>query len=147
MRVHALRLISNHHGPDDLTQDVVVRAFCTAAPSSQSDATVGWLYRIAPDPAAILDAHCLASDIRAALDQLTGDRRSAVILRDIEGLSYAEIATRCPQLIRRECLSSVRLVSSDLQRLGIDSRARELPTCSLVGWQSVDGPAGGGAVG
>lgn len=58
----------------------------------------------------------LQSEIRQAIDALSGPYREVVVLRDIEGLSYAEIATilSCPvgtvmsRLSRaRDCLRSM----------------------------------------
>lgn len=122
VRRHALQLTGNQHDADDLTQDVFVRAFCTAA-NPRPNATAGWLYRITTnlfidscrrrkrrpqdllpdycsepliggerDPADILDTRCLTADVQAALDRLPLGVRSAIILRDMEAMSYAEIA-------------------------------------------------------
>ena len=123
VRRHALRLTGNQHDADDLTQDVFLRALCTTAIPLPS-ATAGWLYRITtnlfidscrrrkrrpqdlldicsdslvggePDPADILDARSLPGDVQAALDRLPIGLRSAIVLRDMEALSYAEIADR-----------------------------------------------------
>lgn len=122
VRRHALHLTGNQHDADDLTQDVFVRAFCTAA-TPRPNATACWLHRITTnlfidscrrrkrrpqdllpdycsesliggerDPADILDTRCLTGDVQAALDRLPLGVRSAIILRDVEALSYAEIA-------------------------------------------------------
>ena len=45
-----------------------------------------------PDPQQIFDATNLDPDLQRALDSLAPDFRAAVVLCDIEGLSYEEIA-------------------------------------------------------
>ncbi|NLE96451.1 MAG: RNA polymerase sigma factor SigE [Propionibacterium sp.] len=117
----ALRLTGNPHDAEDLTQDVFVRVFKsihTFKPGTLS----GWLHRIttnlfldqvrrkqrirmdalstAPDhvwghstaPEDLhADAH-LDPDVADALAALSPEYRVAVVLCDIEGLSYEEIA-------------------------------------------------------
>lgn len=45
-----------------------------------------------PDPAARLERRELEAALHRAIDELSKDRRIVVVLRDIEGLSYEEIA-------------------------------------------------------
>jgi RNA polymerase sigma-70 factor (ECF subfamily) len=45
-----------------------------------------------PSPDRVFDDRMLDADIQAALDELAPDFRAAVVLCDIEGLSYEEIA-------------------------------------------------------
>lgn len=118
----ALRLTGNRHDAEDLTQDVFVRAFRsihTFEPGTLS----GWLRRITtnlfldqarrrqkirfdpmadaqerlgsdlPGPADTVDEYSLDHDITRALADLRPDHRVAVVLCDIEGLSYDEIAS------------------------------------------------------
>ncbi len=117
----AYRLTGNKHDAEDLTQDVFVRVF-KSIHSFQPGTLEGWLHRIttnlfldgarrkqkirmdalsvAPDhvwgsstgPEDLhLDA-ALDGDVGAALDSLNAEQRVAVVLCDIEGLSYEEIA-------------------------------------------------------
>lgn len=124
VRRHAFRLTGSQHDADDLTQDVFLRAFYTSTtphpdktagwlyrittnlfldscrerkrrpqgplPGYSGDGLAGG----EPDPAAVLDARCLDGDVQDALDHLPTPHRAAVILRDIEALSYAEIASQ-----------------------------------------------------
>lgn len=117
----ALRLTGNPHDAEDLTQDVFVRVFRsihTFKPGTLS----GWLHRIttnlfldqarrrqrirmdalsaAPEhvwgsASAPEELHAdgqLDADVAAALTALSPEYRVAVVLCDIEGLSYEEIA-------------------------------------------------------
>jgi RNA polymerase sigma factor (sigma-70 family) len=110
----AYRLTGNTHDAEDLTQEVFVRVFRSL--SSYTPGTFeGWLHRIttnlfldmarrrqrirfeglgdgARSPADAFDDRHLDSDIQAALKALAPEYRAAVILCDIEGLSYEEIA-------------------------------------------------------
>ncbi|MDQ1650290.1 MAG: hypothetical protein QOG60_2347 [Frankiaceae bacterium] len=117
----AYRLTGNRHDAEDLTQDVFVRVFRSLADYTPGTFE-GWLHRITvnlfldrvrraqkirfealPDDAervvgrerspeaAVLDAG-LDADIEVALATLPPDFRAAVVLCDIEQLSYEEIA-------------------------------------------------------
>jgi RNA polymerase sigma factor (sigma-70 family) len=44
-----------------------------------------------PDPGQLLDAAYLDADVQAALDDLPADFRAAVLLCDVEGLTYEEV--------------------------------------------------------
>jgi RNA polymerase sigma-70 factor (ECF subfamily) len=117
----AYRLTGNKAEAEDLTQDVFVRVFRSLADYTPGTFE-GWLHRITtnlfldqvrrkarirfealPDdaervagreasPAQQVDDAMFDPDVQAALDSLPPDFRAAVILCDIEGLSYDEIA-------------------------------------------------------
>ncbi len=117
----AYRLTGNRHDAEDLTQEVFVRVFRslhTYTPGTFE----GWLHRITtnlfldsvrrkarirfealpedaervagrtPSPAQAVDDAMLDADVQAALDSLAPEFRAAVVLCDVEGLSYEEIA-------------------------------------------------------
>jgi DNA-directed RNA polymerase specialized sigma24 family protein len=96
----AYRLTGNPHDAEDLTQEVFVRVFRSL--SSYTPGTFeGWLHRITTN--LFLDSARrrqrirfeglgLDGDIQAALRDLAPEYRAAVVLCDIEGLSYEEIA-------------------------------------------------------
>jgi RNA polymerase sigma-70 factor (ECF subfamily) len=117
----AYRLTGNPHDAEDLTQEVFVRVFRSLS-SYTPGTFEGWLHRITtnlfldmvrrkarirfdalPDdaerlpskdrgPAQIYDETHFDDDVQAALDALPPDFRAAVVLCDLEGLSYEEIA-------------------------------------------------------
>ncbi len=117
----AYRLTGNPQDAEDLTQDVFVRVFRSLA-SYTPGTFEGWLHRITtnlfldmvrrrarirfdplPDdaerlpskdrgPATVYDETHFDHDVQAALDALPPDFRAAVVLCDLEGLSYEEIA-------------------------------------------------------
>ena len=117
----AYRLTGNPHDAEDLTQEVFVRVFRSLA-SYTPGTFEGWLHRITtnlfldqvrrkarirfdalPDdaerlpstdrgPAQVYDDTHFDHDVQAALDALPPDFRAAVVLCDLEGLSYEEIA-------------------------------------------------------
>ncbi|GAA4897126.1 RNA polymerase sigma factor SigE [Tessaracoccus lubricantis] len=117
----AYRLTGNQHDAEDLTQDVFVRVF-KSIHNFQPGTLEGWLHRIttnlfldqarrkqrirmdalsvAPDhvwgestgPEELHDDAELDADVAAALRSLSPEQRVAVVLCDIEGLSYEEIA-------------------------------------------------------
>ncbi|MEV6283856.1 sigma-70 family RNA polymerase sigma factor [Kribbella sp. NPDC051770] len=116
----AYRLTGNRHDAEDLTHDVFVRVF-RYLHTYRPNTFEGWLYRIttnlffdqlrhrnrlhfdglAPgtvsdqdlDPAHLYEFRTLDDDIRIALNELTPQMRAVVVLRDIESLSYRQIAT------------------------------------------------------
>ncbi|MDL9937077.1 RNA polymerase sigma factor SigE [Gordonia sp. ABSL1-1] len=118
----AYRLSGNQHDAEDLTQETFIRVFRSLS-NYRPGTFEGWLHRITtnlfldmvrrrnkirmealpedydrvpaetPDPQEILDAANLDSDLQYALDALPPDFRAAVVLCDVEGLSYEEIAT------------------------------------------------------
>lgn len=117
----AYRLTGNPYDAEDLTQDVFIRVFRSLS-SYSPGTFEGWLHRITtnlfldgvrrkarirfdalPDdaerlqsrdhgPAQIYDETHFDHDVQAALDAMPPDFRAAVVLCDLEGLSYAEIA-------------------------------------------------------
>jgi RNA polymerase sigma-70 factor (ECF subfamily) len=116
----AYRLSGNRHDAEDLTQDTFIRVFRSLA-SFKPGTFEGWLHRIttnlfldmvrrrgrlrmeslpedtdrlagdAPDPEQVFDVNHLDPALQAALDELAPDFRVAVVLCDVEGLSYEEI--------------------------------------------------------
>lgn len=117
----ALRLTGNRPDAEDLTQDVFVRVFRsihTFTPGTLE----GWLHRITtnlfldgarrkqrirmdpmadaservveeqPSPGELFDEASMDADVAAALAALSPEYRVCVVLCDIEGLSYDEIA-------------------------------------------------------
>ena len=117
----AYRLTGNRHDAEDLTQDVFVRVFRSLADYTPGTFE-GWLHRITtnlfldgvrrkqrirfdalpedtdrvaaptPSPATEVDDRLFDPDVQRALDSLPPEFRAAVVLCDIEGLSYEEIA-------------------------------------------------------
>ena len=117
----AFRLTGDAHDAEDLTQETFIRVFRSLA-GYKPGTFEGWLHRITtnlfldmvrrrarlrmeglpedtdrlpgggPDPEQVWsDAH-LDPDLQAALDALAPEFRAAVVLCDVEGLSYEEIA-------------------------------------------------------
>ena len=117
----AYRLTGNAHDADDLTQEVFVRVFRSLSTYTPGTFE-GWLHRITtnlfldmmrrkarirfealpedaerlpgrgPGPAQIYDDSHFDDDVQRALDALPPDFRAAVVLCDLEELSYEEIA-------------------------------------------------------
>ena len=117
----AYRLTGNPYDAEDLTQEVFVRVFRSLS-SYTPGTFEGWLHRITtnlfldqvrrkarirfdalPDdaerlpsndrgPAQVYDDTHFDHDVQAALDALPADFRAAVVLCDLEGLSYEEIS-------------------------------------------------------
>ena len=118
----AYRLTGNVHDAEDLTQDVFVRVFRSLSSytpgtfegwlhrittnlfldgvrrkqrirfDALADDAADRVSGREHSPDRVLDDRMLAGDIQAALDELAPDFRAAVVLCDIEGLSYEEIA-------------------------------------------------------
>lgn len=118
----AYRLAGNQHDAEDLTQETFIRVF-RSLQSYKPGTFEGWLHRITtnlfldmvrrrnkirmealpdeydrvpantPDPQQVFADANLDPVLQSALDQLSPEFRAAVVLCDIEGLSYDEIAT------------------------------------------------------
>jgi RNA polymerase sigma factor (sigma-70 family) len=116
----AFRLTGNQHDAEDLTQETFIRVFRSLA-SYKPGTFEGWLHRITtnlfldmarrrsrlrmeglpedtdrlvgdnPSPEQVYSATHLDPDLQAALDELPPEFRAAVVLCDVEGLSYEEI--------------------------------------------------------
>jgi len=116
----AYRLSGNQQDAEDLTQDTFIRVF-RSVQNYQPGTFEGWLHRITtnlfldmvrrrsrvrmealpedydrvpaedPNPEQIYHDSRLGPDLQAALDSLPPEFRAAVVLCDIEGLSYEEI--------------------------------------------------------
>jgi RNA polymerase sigma-70 factor, ECF subfamily len=117
----AYRLTGNQHDAEDLTQEVFVRVFRSLSTYTPGTFE-GWLHRIttnlfldmvrrrqrirfdalpedterlpgtAPSPEQVYSDTHLDPQVQAALDALSPEFRVAVVLCDIEGLTYEEIA-------------------------------------------------------
>ncbi|CAM3156694.1 RNA polymerase sigma-29 (SigE) subunit [Williamsia muralis] len=117
----AYRLSGNQHDAEDLTQETFIRVFRSLS-SYRAGTFEGWLHRITtnlfldmvrrrnkirmealpedyervpgndPNPEQIFHDANLDPDLQTALDSLAPEFRAAVVLCDIEGLSYEEIA-------------------------------------------------------
>jgi RNA polymerase sigma-70 factor (ECF subfamily) len=118
----AYRLTGNPHDAEDLTQETFVRVFRNLA-SYRPGTFEGWLHRITtnlfldmvrrrarirmealpedseripgagPEPEQVFSDTHLDPALQSALDALHPEFRAAVVLCDVEGLSYEEIGT------------------------------------------------------
>ena len=111
----ASRMTGNRHDALDATQEAFISAFRNAHRFKGNSAFSTWLYRIAinactdllrrkkrqvpvedveagQSPRSITDDVPLRIDLRRALAELTPDHREAVIMHDIGGYPYEEIA-------------------------------------------------------
>ena len=116
----AYRLSGNPHDAEDLTQETFIRVFRSLA-SYRPGTFEGWLHRITtnlfldmvrrrarlrmeglpedteripgggPEPEHVFSATHLDPALQGALDELAPEFRAAVVLCDVEGLSYEEI--------------------------------------------------------
>ena len=121
---HAFRLTGHPQEAEDLAQEVFIRAFqkVTAANPVSIDAWLyrvttnlyidsarrrrclpqdplsrslaGRLVGVEPSPDEALDAGTFDQDVEAALKGLSPSHHAAVVLCDVEGLSYLEVASR-----------------------------------------------------
>ena len=116
----AFRLSGNQHDAEDLTQETFIRVFRSLA-SYKPGTFEGWLHRITtnlfldmvrrrakirmealepvyeriptdtPDPQQVYADANLGQELQEALDALAPEFRAAIVLCDIEGLSYEEV--------------------------------------------------------
>ncbi|WP_104477745.1 RNA polymerase sigma factor SigE [Actinokineospora auranticolor] len=116
----AYRLSGNAHDAEDITQETFIRVFRSLA-SYKPGTFEGWLHRITtnlfldmvrrrsrlrmeglpedtdriegdePSPEEVYEETHLDPDLQASLDELPPEFRAAVVLCDVEGLSYEEI--------------------------------------------------------
>jgi len=116
----AYRLTGNQHDAEDLTQETFIRVFKSLA-AYKPGTFEGWLHRITtnlfldmtrrksrvrmeglpddtdrlagddPSPEEVWSETHLDPDLQAALDSLAPEFKAAVVLADVEGLSYEEI--------------------------------------------------------
>jgi RNA polymerase sigma-70 factor (ECF subfamily) len=116
----AYRLAGNQHDAEDITQETFIRVFKSLS-SYQPGTFEGWLHRITtnifldmvrrrtrlrmerlpentdrligdePGPEDVYSDTHLDPDLQASLDELAPEFRAAVVLCDVEGLSYEEI--------------------------------------------------------
>jgi len=116
----AYRLTGNQHDAEDLTQETFIRVFRSLAGFTPGTFE-GWQHRITtnlfldmarrrarvrmealpedaeripggdPSPDQVYASNHLDPELQAALDELPPDFRAAVVLCDVEGLSYEEI--------------------------------------------------------
>jgi RNA polymerase sigma-70 factor (ECF subfamily) len=115
----AYRLTGNHEDAGDAAQEAFVRAFQALPRFRQEAAFSTWLYRIATnaaldlvrrrpavppvelpvnhpaphDPDAEAHRREISRRVHAAVAQLPAEYRVVVVLRDLQGLAYDEIAT------------------------------------------------------
>ncbi|HHY07210.1 MAG: RNA polymerase sigma factor SigE [Lawsonella sp.] len=117
----AYRLTGNPQDAEDLTQETFIRVF-RSLDRFKPGSFKAWINRIttnifldnvrranlirmealpedtdrvpsdSPAPAALYDAQLLHPELQKALDNLSPEYRVAVVLRDIEGLTYEEIS-------------------------------------------------------
>lgn len=151
----AYRVTSNHEDAWDAAQDTFLNAFRSLPRFRGASAFSTWLHRIAlnasldlirrrpPQPAVPLEAVTVAggdepadaasrSDVQRrinrAIASLPAEQRAAVVLRDLQGLSYEEIAAilRIPLGTLRSRLSrgrdSLRRLLADLAPAGGSGR-------------------------
>jgi RNA polymerase sigma-70 factor (ECF subfamily) len=96
----AMNLLGDRDEALDLSQEVFLRVFRTIHRFRGHSSLRTWIYRIAGDVPCVRDAGPdrvlaqkeLAAQLQQALDRLPFDQRTAIVLREIDGLSYEEIA-------------------------------------------------------
>jgi RNA polymerase sigma-70 factor (ECF subfamily) len=114
----ALRFLGHVQDAEDAVQEALVRSISSARPDqfSNSASIRSWLYRVTTNTAmdtlrkrrqtlarggvpvpstygvARLEAYMALRELAAWLDELPDDQRAAFVLKDLEGLSTAEVA-------------------------------------------------------
>lgn len=116
----AYRLAGNRHDAEDITQEAFIRVF-RSLDTYEPGSFTGWLHRITtnvfldmvrrrsrirlrplgeetgylvssePTPEQVMNDAQLDPNLQAALDDLPPDFRAAVVLCDVEGLTYEEV--------------------------------------------------------
>lgn len=99
--VRALRGFGGYHGGDARCWLLaIVRNTCLSwlrkhragAPESLPDDAADWVESDVPDPPALAVRAATAEALRRAIEELSGDFREVFVLRELEGLSYKQIA-------------------------------------------------------
>lgn len=138
-RVHrvALRLLDDEREAEDAAQDAFVRAWRSLGSFRGDSAFTTWLYRITvnrclnvrrdrrpttplavdhqsrePSTHDVVESRLELADVRRAIAQLTPEQRAALVLRELEGCTYEELA------VALDC--SVSAVKSRLHRARVE---------------------------
>lgn len=113
----------------ELQRDPVVTEAALAGADSDDDETsrVENVLTDASTPEAELASREIARTVNAAIDQLPEDLRQAILLREVEGLSYEEIATAmsCPIGTVRSRIFRAREAIAERLRPLLDTREGE----------------------
>ncbi len=129
------RLVRDPAEVEDVAQEAFIKAY-RALPSFRGDsAFYTWLYRIAINtakncatPEDELIGKQIAATVNRAMDALPEDLRTAITLREIEGLSYEEIASvmNCPiGTVRSRIFRAREAIAAELRpQLGTDETRR-----------------------
>ena len=96
-RVYAIALRSSGSPEDaaDITQEVFLRAWRSMKDFRGDSGFATWLLPLpdtAPSPEEHLENSELGRELAAALDEVSDEHRRIVLLRDVSGMSYTEIA-------------------------------------------------------
>ena len=83
-----LRMMGNEQDAADMAQEAFLRAWRSLSSYKGQSRFSTWLYRVTSN--VCLDE--LRRDLAEAISQLGSEQRAALILRDVQGLPYEEIA-------------------------------------------------------